>query len=140
MAAMKPKRIVRKPEACDRLACRKTKFEQDYVLHDPNDPHVPGTEIPRLKPIPLGPRNVGFLESDLDALVEALVEAGGHSESKAKNVKAERAAAKLEQKRKELIERRARLRAQVIGGPDPELRAQIEEVERALRAFDRPQT
>ena len=28
--------------------------------------------VKRLKPIPLGPRNKGFLESELDALIDAL--------------------------------------------------------------------
>jgi len=87
---MKPRRIVREKEACARLACGRTKFREDYKLNDPADPHVPGTEIPRVKPIPLGPVNVGFLDHEIDALIDALAEAGGHSESKAKNRKAAR--------------------------------------------------
>ena len=89
---MKPKRIVREPEACNRLGCKRTTFRTNYRLNDPADPFVPNTTIPRVKPIPLGPRNIGFAETALDALIDALVEAGGHSESKAKNRKAARAA------------------------------------------------
>jgi hypothetical protein len=69
---MKPKQIVRKKEAPRRLGCGKTKFENDHVLHDPNDPFVPGTEIPRLKPVALGPRNVGFIEDELEGLIDGL--------------------------------------------------------------------
>jgi predicted DNA-binding transcriptional regulator AlpA len=70
--AMKPKRIARRKEACARLGCGKTKFDEDYEYHDPADPCVPGTEIPRLKPIHLGPRNVGFLDAEIDELIDAL--------------------------------------------------------------------
>jgi hypothetical protein len=148
---MKPRRIVREKEACARLACGRTKFREDYKLNDPADPHVPGTEIPRVKPISLGPVNVGFLDDQLDTLINALAKAGGHSESKAKNRKAARNAEtgtrvfltdalppRLEQERRELLERRARLRAQVVGDPDPQTKSEIEKVERALQAFEQP--
>ena len=71
---IKPKRIVRKKEAYGRLGCGHTKFYSDYVLRDAKNPYVPGTRIERLKPIPLGPRNVGFLDSELDALIDGLAE------------------------------------------------------------------
>jgi len=44
----------------------------------------------------------------------------------------------LERERRELLERRARMRAQLIADPDPELRAEIEAIDRTLRAFDQP--
>jgi predicted DNA-binding transcriptional regulator AlpA len=70
---MKPKRIVREPEACDRLGCRRTKFRTAYRFNDPAEPNVPGTtDIPRLRPVPLGARNVGFLENEIDEMVERL--------------------------------------------------------------------
>jgi predicted DNA-binding transcriptional regulator AlpA len=84
--------ILRLKQVLNRLACGKTKFEEDYRYHTPDDPYVPGTDIPRVKPIPLGPRNVGFLEHEIDELIDALAEAGGHLESKAKNAKAAKAA------------------------------------------------
>ena len=71
---MKPKRIVREPEACDRLGCKRTKFRDDYRLNDPANPNVPNTPIPRLRPVPLGPRNIGFLDDELDELITALAE------------------------------------------------------------------
>ena len=71
---MKPKRIVREPEACSRLGCRRTKFRKDYRFHNADDPNVPGTDIPRLRPVVLGPRNVGYLDSEIDDLIDALAE------------------------------------------------------------------
>jgi hypothetical protein len=81
---MKPKRIVREKEACNRLACGRTKFREDYRLNDPTDPYVPGTKekIKRVRSIPLGPVNRGFLDHELDELIVALGKAGGHTESK----------------------------------------------------------
>ena len=87
---MKPRKILRPKEAWARLARGKTAFEENYRFHTPNDPFIPGTQIERLKSIRLGPRNVGFLEHEIDALIDALAESGGHTESKAKNVKAAR--------------------------------------------------
>jgi hypothetical protein len=146
------RKILRRKEAMSRLGCGKTKFSLDYEFHDEADPFVPGTQVPRVKSIPLGPVNIGFLESDIDALIDALASSGGHSESKAKNRKAARNAEtgtrvfltdallppRLERERRKRLERRARLRAQVIGDPDPETKSEIEEIERALRAFDQP--
>ena len=69
---MKPKRIVREPEACNRLGCKRTKFRTDFRFNDPADPLVPGTRHPRLRPIPIGVRNLGFLDSEIDDLITAL--------------------------------------------------------------------
>jgi predicted DNA-binding transcriptional regulator AlpA len=71
---MNPKRILREPEACSRLGCRRTKFRTDYRLTDPAKPNVPHTNIPRLRPVPLGPRNIGFLEHEIDELIGGLAE------------------------------------------------------------------
>jgi|SRR2546430_13078803 hypothetical protein len=75
--------ILRRRQACERLACKRTKFSEDYEFHDAADPYVPGTQIPRVKAIPLGTLNVGFAEHHINALIEALIAAGGHKESKA---------------------------------------------------------
>jgi hypothetical protein len=79
---MKPRKILRRKEACGRLGCGRTKFIEDYEFHDAADPFVPGTQIRRVRSIRLGPVNSGFLEHELDALIDALAEAGGHIESK----------------------------------------------------------
>jgi predicted DNA-binding transcriptional regulator AlpA len=88
----KPRKILRPKETWARFGRGKTAFEENYRWHSPDDPFVTGTRIKRLKPIRLGPRNVGFLEHEVDQLIDQLAEAGGHSESKAKNVKAARGA------------------------------------------------
>jgi predicted DNA-binding transcriptional regulator AlpA len=67
-----PKRIVRKKEAWLRLGCGHTKFHEAYVLHDPAVPFVPGTQIPRLRPVPIGVRNIGFLDHEIDTLIDAI--------------------------------------------------------------------
>jgi hypothetical protein len=67
-----PKRIVREKEGREALACGKTKFRSDYVLRDPEDPFVPETKVKRLRPLRLGPRNVGYLSDEVDALITAL--------------------------------------------------------------------
>jgi len=68
------RRILRAKEAWAKLACGKTKFEEDYRHHSDDDPHVPGTDIARVKPIPLGERLIGFLEHEIDELIDALAE------------------------------------------------------------------
>ena len=68
--------ILRLQQVRNRLACGKTKFDEDYRYHTPADPYVPGMPgVKRLKPIPLGERNIGFLEHEIDALIDALAAA-----------------------------------------------------------------
>ena len=69
---MKPQKILRPKATYEKLGCGKTKFDEDYRYHSPDNPFVPGTNIPRLKPIPLGERNIGYLEHEADALIAAL--------------------------------------------------------------------
>ena len=71
---MKPRKILRRKEAMSRLGCGHTKFHSDYVYREGGDENVPGTCVPRLRPLHLGPRNVGFLEHELDTLIDALAE------------------------------------------------------------------
>ena len=67
------RRILRAKEAWAKVACGKTKFEEDYRHHSDNDPYVTGTkDVLRLKEIPLGDRLIGFLEHEVDALIDAL--------------------------------------------------------------------
>jgi hypothetical protein len=126
---VKPRKIVRRKEAWGRLGCGRTKFIEDYEYHSADDPFVPGTQIPRVKSIPLGPVNRGFLDH----------EAARNAETGTRVFLTDALPPRLERERSELLERRKRLRAQMVGDSDPELRIQIEEVERALRAFDQPQ-
>lgn len=54
-----------------RLGIGKTKFHEDFV-HKGEDPFVPGTSVPRLKPVNIGPRAIAFFDDEVDALVEGL--------------------------------------------------------------------
>lgn len=65
---MKPRKILRPKETWARLGCGKTKGGEDYELHSAADPFVPGTQIPRLRPLSLGARNKGFLEHGASVL------------------------------------------------------------------------
>lgn len=67
-----PRKILRPPEARARVARGRTAFEDNYRLHDAADPFIPGTRIPRLKPVAIGPRNIGYLEDEVDAVIDAL--------------------------------------------------------------------
>jgi predicted DNA-binding transcriptional regulator AlpA len=133
--------ILRLKQVLNRLACGKTKFDDEYRYHGDDDPYVPGTQIPRVRAIPLGPRNIGFLEHEIDALIEALAELRDAPEVGTRTSQVfltDALPSRLERERRELLARRNRLRAQVIADADPELRTQIEEIDRELRAFDPP--
>jgi hypothetical protein len=67
------KKIERETEACLRLACKRSKFRAHYVLRSPDDPYIPGTTIKRLKPVPLGERGHGFLSTEVDVVIDAVV-------------------------------------------------------------------
>jgi hypothetical protein len=68
--------ILRGRPAWQKVGVGRSKFSEDFVLHDENDPYVPDTDkqVRRVRPIPLGERSVGFIEDELDALIEALRE------------------------------------------------------------------
>jgi hypothetical protein len=69
-----PKSIVRYAVAQERLGdVSRDTLLQNYILKDPADPFVPGTQIPRLRPVHLGPRTPGLFSEELDGLVVALV-------------------------------------------------------------------
>ena len=65
-------RIVRPREAWQTLGVGRTNFTDYYVYREGAGATVPGTDVPRLRPVPLGPRAVGFFNDELQSLVEAL--------------------------------------------------------------------
>jgi hypothetical protein len=69
-------RILRIKQVCGptgRLPVSKSKFYDDFVLHDLADPFIPGTEVKRVRPVKLAGNAAGFVESEIDAVNEALV-------------------------------------------------------------------
>jgi hypothetical protein len=50
----------------------RSKFYKDFVLSDPADPNIPGTDIPRLRPVHLGGKSVAIDDDDASRVVEAL--------------------------------------------------------------------
>jgi hypothetical protein len=70
---MKPRRLLRQKAMCAKLGCGKTKFGKDYRYHSADDPYVPGAPgVKRLKPVPVGERNIAFLEHEGDELIDGL--------------------------------------------------------------------
>jgi hypothetical protein len=67
-------RILRGQAAWQKVGVGRSKFNEDFVLKDENDPFVPDTDdrVRRVRPIALGERTVGFFEDELDVLIEAL--------------------------------------------------------------------
>jgi hypothetical protein len=89
------------------------------------------------------------LEAEIDDLIDALAKLRPATPQDAKPATAKPPAPSevlsfrdsvtpTEQRRRSLLDRRRTLRARLSGDPDPELKLQIEEVERALRALDEP--
>lgn len=58
-----------------RIPVSRSKFYDDFVLKDPNDPYIPGTTILRVRPVPLAGKCTGFVEHELDAINAALIKA-----------------------------------------------------------------
>jgi len=50
----------------------RSKFYRDLMLSDPADPYIPGTDIPRLRPVYLGAKSVGVSEDEIQRVVLAL--------------------------------------------------------------------
>ena len=64
---------IERPEVtASRLAVGLTKFNSEFVDHGDGKDAVPGTDIPRLRPVRLGAKAIGFFSDETDALIEAL--------------------------------------------------------------------
>ncbi|MDR6306242.1 putative ATP-dependent Lon-type protease [Nitrobacter vulgaris] len=55
-----------------KLPVGRTKFNDDYVYREGGAEFIPGTSIPRLRPVRLGPRAIAFAEDEVEAVIEAL--------------------------------------------------------------------
>jgi len=65
-------RILRPREAWQTLGVGRTNFTDNYVYREGACTTVSGTNVRRLRPVPLGPRAVGFFNDELQNLIEAL--------------------------------------------------------------------
>ena len=50
----------------------KSKFFADYVWRDGGEPTIPGTDVPKLRLIPLGPKARGAVSDDINRVIEGL--------------------------------------------------------------------
>jgi hypothetical protein len=68
-----PNKQIERPEAARaRVAVGKTNFDQNFVDRGDGNDTVPGTDVPRLRPVALGLRAIGFFSDEVDALIEGL--------------------------------------------------------------------
>jgi hypothetical protein len=54
------------------LAVGKTKLHEDYLLHDPSDPLIPGTDVPRLSLVYLGPKTPVTTDDEVNRVIAGL--------------------------------------------------------------------
>jgi hypothetical protein len=64
--------ILRPRQAWQRINVGKSNFHQNYVFKEGGPAYLPGTDIPRLKPVKLGPRARGFFNDEVAELIENL--------------------------------------------------------------------
>jgi hypothetical protein len=67
-----PNNVERPTTTAARLGVGRTSFHERFVDHGDGNDLVPGTDIKRLRPVPLGAKAIGFLSDEVDALIEAL--------------------------------------------------------------------
>jgi predicted DNA-binding transcriptional regulator AlpA len=66
------KRLIRRTECIQRLAIGRTKFHSDIVARPGASEHIPGTDVPRLNLVHLGPRFSAAIEDELEEVIEGL--------------------------------------------------------------------
>jgi hypothetical protein len=54
------------------LGVSRTQFFKNFLLRDPSNPFVPGTNVRRLQTVPLGIKAVGVLDAEVRRIVEEL--------------------------------------------------------------------
>jgi predicted DNA-binding transcriptional regulator AlpA len=70
----KPQRstkMLRPKKIWEKFGIGRRKFEEEFRLHDASDPYIPGTTIPRVRLVKLGPRAVAGFEDEIDEVIEA---------------------------------------------------------------------
>jgi len=55
-----------------RLGIGVSKLYDQFMDHGDGRDVIPGTDIPRLRSLRMGPKSIGFLSDETDALIEAL--------------------------------------------------------------------
>jgi hypothetical protein len=68
-------KILRLPETFGprgKIPVKHTKAYDDFIYHPGGERNITGTNIPRLRRVNLGPRAIGFIDTEVDAVVAAL--------------------------------------------------------------------
>jgi predicted DNA-binding transcriptional regulator AlpA len=64
--------ILRPRAAWLKVGVGRSNFHENYTFKKGGGECVPNTNVPRLRPVVLGPRARGFLDDEVDALIEGL--------------------------------------------------------------------
>jgi hypothetical protein len=83
----KPRAKKRKPRV-GLLGIGKSKLYEDYLLQDPSDPFIPGTDVPRLSLVYLGPNTPAVTDDEVNRVIADLQRWASRSRTKATTVPA----------------------------------------------------
>ena len=64
--------ILRPKPTWQQLGIGRTTFYKDYVKREGGDEFIPNTTVPRLRPIELSTKTSGFVDDEVDAVIEGL--------------------------------------------------------------------
>jgi hypothetical protein len=65
------------------LAVGKPTLHEDYLLHDPNDPLIPGTDVQRLSVVYLGPKTPATTDDEVNRVIAGLQRWAGSRDRRA---------------------------------------------------------
>jgi hypothetical protein len=65
-------RLHNRPGQDGQLGVGRTKLLEDFILRNENDPLIPGTDVRRMRTVPLGVKAVGVTDVEVRRVVEGL--------------------------------------------------------------------
>jgi hypothetical protein len=69
-----------RPGQAGLLGVGRTKLHEDFLLRDERDPLIPGTDVKRIRTVPLGVKAVGVTDAEVRRVVEGLERCAGRAE------------------------------------------------------------
>jgi hypothetical protein len=72
-------RLHHRPGQDGLLGIGRTKLFQDFVLRDEGDPLIPGTDVKRLRTVPLGVKALGVTDAAVRRVVDGLERCAGRA-------------------------------------------------------------
>jgi hypothetical protein len=65
-----------RPGQAGLLGVGRTKLHEDFLLRDESDPLIPGTDVKRLRTVPLGVKALGVTDAEVRRVVNGLQRCG----------------------------------------------------------------